>query len=245
MNKRWTMCAPAWGVPCVVVLGAAACAQGTKPGSLVGSYAVHGVLVENTCGQSALPTANPLDFVVEIRTDSGVAYWIPSKAAQNSGTLNDSGSFRFTMSETQVVNTGMTMRQPEPSDFLSAEPDFDLQQQRTRTCALTRKQTVQGKLARLLEDGVVNKTPNSSDSDDAKTGAFEPDADDDLSAEHAIQVAPSAGSDCTGALAALGGSFLALPCEARYVLSGSLDTSGATSKPSKPSDSGADADSGE
>jgi hypothetical protein len=210
-----------------------ACNQGTKPGSLVGSYAVHGVLVENTCGQTALPTSNPLDFVVEIRTDSGVAYWIPNKAMSNTGTLNDSGTFRFTMSDTKVVDGSMTMRQEEPSDFLSAKPDFDLQKQQDRACALTRKQTVSGKLARRIEDGMVNATGSDKDA------SVDADSDEDLSAEHVIEIAPTSGSNCNGVLAALGGAFTALPCEARYLLSGSLDTSGATkAAPSSQADSG-------
>lgn len=208
-----------------------ACNQGTKPGSLVGSYAVHGVLVENTCGQNALPTSNPLDFVVEIRTDSGVAYWIPNKAMSNTGTLNDSGTFRFTTSDTKVVDGSKTPRQEEPSDFLSAKPDFDLQKQQDRACALTRKQTVSGKLARRIEDGMVNATGSDKD-------ASVDNDDDDLSAEHVIEIAPTSGSDCNGALAALGGAFLALPCEARYLLSGSLDTSGATQADTKAGPSG-------
>ena len=207
-----------------------ACNQGTKPGSLVGSYAVHGVLVENSCGQNALPTSNPLDFVVEIRTDSGVAYWMPNKAMSNTGTLNDSGTFRFAMSDTKVVDSSKTMRQEEPSDFLSAKPDFDLQKQQDRACALTRKQTVSGKLARRIEDGMVYTT--GSDKDASVD-------DDDLSAEHVIEIAPTSGSECNSVLAALGGAFLALPCEARYLLSGSLDTSGATQ-----ADSSGQADSG-
>jgi hypothetical protein len=201
MNRR--------SVVLAAVLGA--CTPGAKPGALVGSYTVHGVLVENTCGQSALPTSNPLDFVVEIRTDAGVAFWIPNKAAQNTGTLSDSGSFRFTTSETRVVMGSAGPRQLEPMDFQAGGEDFDLQQ--PRTCALTLKQTVLGTLGRRILDGSVNASA---------------DASGDLSAEHQIEVTPSTGSDCNAALAALGGSYLALPCEARYVLTGSLDTTDAT-----------------
>jgi hypothetical protein len=193
----------------------------------VGNYAVHGILVENTCGQTALPTANPLDFLVELRTDAGIAYWMPDKAALASGTLSENGSFRFAMSDTQLVQSGPGMRQLEPSDFLTAEPDFDLKQQQGRACTLTRKQTVAGKVARRIEDGVVRETPDASVRDAAvESEAIE--GGDDMRAEHLIEVAPSAGSNCEAALAALGGAFLALPCEARYVLSGSLDTTGST-----------------
>lgn len=223
MHKLWDSRLPVGSACWVVVLGLSACNQGTKPGSLVGSYAVHGVLVENTCGQSALPTVNPLDFVVELRTDSGVAYWMPDKASSSSGTLSENGSFRFTMSDTQVVQGGPNMRQLEPSDFLSAEPDFDLKPQQSRGCALTRKQTVSGTVVRRIQDGVVNETGA-----DAAVASGLAGENADLSAEHVIEVTPAAGSDCNAAVAALGGAFLALPCEARYVLSGSLDTTGAT-----------------
>jgi hypothetical protein len=204
----------------LVLASLCACTPGTKPGALVGRYAVHGVLVENSCGQSALAASSSLDFVVEIRVDSGVAYWNPVKATPSSGTLTTSGDFRFTMSETQVVSSGM--RQLEPGDFAnaSANPDFDLQ--RSRACALTRKQTVKGNLGRRIEDGVVTDTSASKRSSDAGYG--DADGDDDLDAEHVIEVAPTSGSDCNVALAALGGPYLTLPCEARYLLSGNLDT---------------------
>jgi hypothetical protein len=200
----------------------------------VGSYSVHGVLVENSCGQNALPTSGALDFKVEIRQDTGVAYWMPVKATQSSGTLSTSGDFRFTMSETQVVSNGM--RQLEPSDFAnaSANPDFDLKQ--SRACALTRKQTVKGNLGRRIEDGVVTQTAASMRSSDAGDDIA---SDDDLDAEHLIEIAPTSGSDCNVALAALGGTYLTLPCEARYLLSGNLDTSGAAA--SAPGKAGAGA----
>lgn len=225
----------------LALVSLSACGQGTKPGALVGSYAVHGVLVENTCGQSALPTSNPLDFVVEIRTDAGVAYWIPNKATQNTGTLNGTGAFRFTMSDTALVEGSANMRQLEqPSDFLSAKPDFDLQSE-DRACVLTRKQTVSGKLARRLKDGVVDA---SGAAEQAAAADSDSDSAEDLSAEHVIEVTPSSGSDCNAALAALGGSFLALPCSARYVLSGSLDTSGATLSSTVSAGSGATGQAG-
>ena len=43
----------------------------------------------------------------------------------------------------------------------------------------------------------------------------------------ALVIVTSGAADEAVIAAALGGKFLALPCEARYVLSGSLDTSGA------------------
>ena len=209
----------ALGAVCAAVCAAgttvtlAGCGAGSKPGALVGTYTVHGVLVDNTCGELALPTENPLDFFVEVREQDGVAYWMPSQASENTGTLNSAGSFRFIASRTQLVDDGSAPPSLEPIDFQTMRGDFDLATM--PACALTIKETVSGTLQRRLEAGVV-----------ATTQAVSDDAGD-LSAEHLIQVAPSSGSDCNGALAALGGSFVALPCEARYVLSGDLDTAGA------------------
>lgn len=227
MTKSFARLA-ALGTTSVLFAALCACGKGAKPGDLVGSYTVHGVLVENSCGQSALPTSSSLDFVVEIRVDSGVAYWMPAKASQSAGTLSLGGDFRFTMSETQVVKQ-TTMRQLEPGDFANAaaNPDFDLQQ--NRACALTRKQTVLGNLARRIEEGLITKTASSKLSPDAGDDADSNSiaTGDDLDAEHVIEVAPTSGSDCNVALAALGGTYSALPCTARYLLSGELDTSAA------------------
>ena len=198
-------------VSCMLALGA--CAQGESSGNLVGRYAVHGVLVENSCGQG-LPTANPLDFQLEIRESDGVAYWSPSKSSRNSGSLSDAGAFRFNTSQTTVIKPSMQVL-AEPSDFVSNDPDRDLKQ--TRACAVTTKQTITGNLQRWREtDGAVTESALRGDAGSA----------DDLSAEHVIEVAASAGSDCNAALVAFGGKYNALPCEARYQLRGTLDTTG-------------------
>jgi hypothetical protein len=213
------------GLVCVVA-GASACLQGSSPGTLVGKYAVRGVLVENTCGQSALPAVNPLTFVVELREDQGVGYWVPDKAPRNTGSLSQDGSFRFTVGQTQVISQGapgQATQNLQPSDFLaSPDTNFDLKQ---TTCAVTTTQTIVGSLQRKqAADGgiVISAAPDG--------GAL-----GDLIAESTIAVAPSAGSDCNSALAALGGNYVALPCQARYELQGQLATSGsANTAGSKP-----------
>src|SRR5690348_14651619 len=83
---------------------ATACAAGSAAGTLVGQYNVTGVLVENTCGQTALPTTNPLSFAVEIREADGVGYWVPAKSSQNMGSVRDDGTFSFTISQSSVVS---------------------------------------------------------------------------------------------------------------------------------------------
>ena len=199
-------------VSCMLALGA--CAQGeSSGGNLVGKYAVHGVLVENSCGQG-LPTSNPLDFQLEIRESDGVAYWAPSKSSRNSGSLSDAGAFRFSTSQTTVIKAAMQVL-AEPGDFVSNDPDRDLKQ--TRACAVTTKETITGNLQRWREtDGAITESPLRGDAGSS----------DDLTAEHMIEVSASAGSDCNPALVAFGGKYNALPCAARYQLRGTLDTTG-------------------
>lgn len=211
----------------LLLLGA--CAQGSAEGTLVGKYAVKGALVENTCGQSALPTANPLDFVVEIREDQGVGYWAPSKASRNAGSVSANGSFRFVTSQTSVIGQSQNQRNLQPQDFVTLNPDFDVMPR--SACALTMAQTVAGSVRRRISGAAVVNVGSSAGASSARVGEDDESSvfagDDDLIAENTIEVSPSSGSDCNPALAALGGSFLALPCQARYVLRGSLDVTDA------------------
>jgi hypothetical protein len=195
------------------LLALSACNQGTSAGTLVGRYAVHAVLVENTCG-SGLPAQGTLDFQVELREQDGVGYWSPAKGSRNSGSLSEAGTFRFSASRTTVITQSMPA-QLQPGDFVSLDPDRDLKQQ--RGCAVTTDETISGNLQRWRKtDGSVTASALAADASST----------DDLSAEHAISVAPSSGSDCDPALAAYGGKYNALPCKARYQMRGSLDTTG-------------------
>jgi hypothetical protein len=192
-----------------------ACNESTPSGTLVGFYAVQGVLTENSCGQSALPAASPLKFDVQIREDDGVGYWRQAKQGDSTGSLNARGEFRFSVSQTKVLSSGqMGQGQLQPNNFITLMPDPDLQQ--PRTCAITIRETVSGSLRRrnAADGGAVVEVSGV----DAAASSTE----DDLSADHIIDVAPSAGSDCNMALMALGGSYLALPCDARYTLRGTL-----------------------
>lgn len=192
-----------------------ACAAGSAAGTLVGQYNVTGVLVENTCGQTALPTTNPLTFAVEIREADGVGYWVPAKSSQNMGSVRDDGTFSFTVSQSSVVSQSTAGDNLQPSDFVGAQPDFDLQK---RSCVVSTQQSVTGTLhRRIAADGGVAYAQKS-----------DAGGDDDLDGENTITVTPAPGSDCTMALAALGGPWLALPCDARYDLSGTLSSAKAT-----------------
>lgn len=207
-EATWMLIGGAW-------LGA--CAGSSSPGTLVGDYAVRGVLQENTCGTSALATVNPLTYSVQVREDDGVGYWVLSKSTPNTGKLASDGTFRFSVSQSKLLSDTTTTKQLEPSDFLASGAsgtDFDLKK---TTCAVSIIETIEGSLVRRQdsEGRVVTSTSASSDSDSTS----------DLVAQDTIVVTPSSGSDCNAQLSALGGSYLALPCQASYELRGALDTS--------------------
>jgi hypothetical protein len=186
---------------------------GTHPGTLVGTYTIRGVLAENTCGESGFPTANPLSYDVEIREDDGLGYWMPSKQAQNTGSFNSAGAFHFTTSQTQVLSMGLANPNPQPSDFVTQGPDFDIQQ---KTCAVTIDETIDGTIAkRDAADGGMVTVVSAADGGSANS-------DSDLIGEDLIVVTPSSGSDCNMDLTAFGGAYLTLPCDARYEMTGTL-----------------------
>jgi hypothetical protein len=205
----------------LVVVGGvllSACAGSSAPGTLVGKYEIRGVLVENTCGSSGLPAVNPLEFRVELREDDGLGYWAQTKSARNTGRISADGTFQFTVSQTQVLSDTTSAKTLEPGDFAGATTaDFDLQR---KTCAVSIVETIEGSLLRRQDSSgrIVTSTSASSSSAGAS----------DLVADDTIEVTPSAGSDCNSQLAALGGNYLVLPCQATYQLRGALDTSTAT-----------------
>jgi len=206
----------AWRWSLSLVVAAALAAIGCRPppepvGALVGVYAIDGALTENTCGQMAFPTKDPLRFEVIIRQLDQVGYWQIEKRPAKAGELEEDGAFRFTNESTSLVSSMRgANNELEPEDFLSLEPDFDL---KTTTCSLKVREVIEGTLARSLDevDGGLD-LPDS-------------DAKHDLSGDNTIEVSPTADSDCSASLAVRGGMFQNLPCSAHYSLRGKLQES--------------------
>jgi hypothetical protein len=201
----------------VLPLFAAVSCVPSKPdasGEMVGVYAINGALVQNTCGQSALPAVDPLKFEVEIRQNDRVGYWQTDKQPQRAGELDEDGTFLFTGEQTSLVSSMRTPRNDlEPTNFVSLTPDFDL---KTTNCAMRVKETIEGSLARrvILVDGGDLQIDDSN-----------PGAKHDLTGDNTIEVSATPESDCSASLAAYGGPFSNLPCMAHYVLSGELEKS--------------------
>jgi hypothetical protein len=191
----------------LAVIGCQKPVQSSATGELIGVYSISGALIDNSCGQVALPAANPLRFEVEIRRENSVGFWQIEKRAAQPGEVEDDGSFRFKNEQTSLVSSMRTVRNDlEPQDFNSLDPDFDL---RTTTCTMKVSEVIEGTLERSfldLLDGGVGDSKNKTD----------------LSGDNTISIEPTANSNCSGLLAALGGSFANLPCAAHYKLKGEL-----------------------
>ena len=192
------------------------------PGELVGAYRISGALMENTCGESALPAADPLNFDVEIRRQNGSGLWLATAPPAHLGSLQDDGDFSFERQSTYDVGA-------RPSLELLVEMDIErladpeaaqhLGDDMARPCRLTVNERVAGTLLR-----------DSLDDDNAGTGARETevdperasDSDADLIGENEIDVRVASGSDCRSSLDENGGPFERLPCAVRYDLEGEL-----------------------
>ena len=178
-------------------------------GDLIGVYSITGSLIDNSCGQAALPTQNPLRFEVEIRSENSVGYWQIAKRPAKPGELEEDGSFRFKNEQTQLVSRTRAVRNDlEPQDWSSLDPDFDL---KTVTCAMKTSELIEGTLERTFSD-LLDGGANGNDDKKAS----------DLIGDNVIQIEPTPDSNCSASLAALGGAFANLPCAAHYKLKGEL-----------------------
>jgi len=184
---------------------AMACQKGKLPGTEVGTYQVQGSLTDNTCGASALPAEDSLDFQVEIRrltSESGL--WILGDPPGTEGTLKEDGEFSFVRTTTFVATQPQSLkdviRQESPADYWNGAVQNEAP---SPGCAYTIEERVEGRLTYTDPDaGMVDAGSVAT----ALTGT------------NKITLAPSPGSDCRDALVANGGPFYTFPCSASYTL---------------------------
>ena len=163
----------------------------TFPGEALGSFDVVGHLEHNECGQSAVPAVDPMHFAVEIRDDRGQVVW--RRAGQ------------------PIVN-GMEQEGALVFHSLRPLPLFgrDLDTGRAG-CTLAQREVVRVRLAEATAEDAGVADPSDAGGEAGLA----------LEGENWMQLIPTEGSDCTPALAVVGGPFAALPCEVRYTLEGS------------------------
>ncbi len=197
---RWTL----FGLP-LLVLGC--WGQGEEPpGEAIGTFNAVGFMVEQSCG-AAIPAPDPLDLDFELRSEfNGRAYWRLLGGAMFAGVEKD-GEYTFQVSQS----------------FMVIEPD------RFRGfvgCSVTQRDVftfvVETVELGTEADGGVEDGGNEDGGTDEESEA---DAGPEpilltLTGSQTTEITPLTGSDCTPAVAALGGPFLSLPCRVEYVLSG-------------------------
>ena len=207
---RWTLFALPW-----LVLG---CWGQTEepPGEPVGTFNAVGFMVEQSCG-AAVPAPDPLDLDFELRSESnGRAYWRKLGGAMFAGVEKD-GEFTFQVSQSWMVLqpdrfrgfVGCSVTQRDVFTFVveTVEPGTEADG---------------GVADGGVQDGGVQDGGVADGGVDEESGA---DAGVEptfltLSGSQTTEIVPLTGSDCTPAVAALGGPFLSLPCRVEYVLSG-------------------------
>ena len=197
---RWTL----FGLP-LLVLG---CWGQTDepPGEPVGTFNAVGFMVEQSCG-AAIPAPDPLDLNFELRSESnGRAYWQQLGGAAFAGIEKD-GQYTFQVSRSWMVvepdrfrsYVGCSVTQRDVFTFLVEVVEVDLEGD-----------------AGVGDAGVDDAGVDDAGVDDA---GVRPTLLT-LTGSQTTEIVPLTGSDCTPAVAALGGPFLALPCRIEYVLSG-------------------------
>ena len=192
---RWTLfCLP------LLVLG---CWGQTEepPGEPIGTFTAVGFMVEQSCG-AAVPAPDPLALDFELRSESnGRAYWRRLGGAMFAGIEKD-GEFTFQVSQSWMV--------VEPDRFRGFVG-----------CSVTQRDI----FTFVVETLGVETDIDAGVADGGVDEESEADAGVEpvlltLSGSQITEIVPLTGSDCTPAVAALGGPFLALPCRVEYVLSG-------------------------
>jgi hypothetical protein len=161
-----------------------------QPGQPVGVFEATGLMVEQSCG-AAIPASDPLDLDFQLRNeDGGRAYWQSPGGPIFAGVQNGD-EFTFTTTRSWMVI--------EPDRFRGYVG-----------CSVTQRDTFT-----FIVDEVATGGETSADAETTVAPALYT-----MSGSQKTDIVPISGSDCTPAVVALGGPFLALPCRVEYVLTG-------------------------
>lgn len=171
--------------------------QGEEPpGEPIGSFEAVGLMVEQSCG-AAIPAPDPLDLRFELRSESnGRAYWRQYGGSMFAGVEKD-GEYVFQTSQSWMVI--------EPDRFRGYVG-----------CSVTQRDV----FTFIVDALEVGTEADAGVEEGLDAGVGADPALITLSGSQTTEIVPLTGSDCTPAVAALGGPFLALPCRVEYVLTG-------------------------
>ena len=191
---RWTLLA-------LLVLGFGCWGQEEDPpGEPVGTFEAVGLMVEQSCG-AAIPAPDPLELMFDLRSESnGRAYWRQWGGSLFAGVEKD-GEYTFQVSQSWMV--------VEPDRFRGYVG-----------CSVTQRDV----FTFLVDVPEIDPEDEMGGQDELDMDAGVDEGVDPvlitLTGSQTTEIEPLTGSDCTPAVAALGGPFLALPCRVEYVLTG-------------------------
>jgi hypothetical protein len=187
-------------VPVVLALAGSGC-QAKLPGDLVGDYAITAELMDNSCGDAALPVAEVLEYRVQLRRDGRTAYWMINMPPGSQGTYRG-GEVSFTREQRFMIDEDSEPVEPELAEMdpialfgydpfdPNAEPDDG-----EAFCTLIVRESIDASV--LLEAG--------SGADDEALA---------LEGTNTIEMRATGDSDCRRVLMPAGGPFEQLPCAA-------------------------------
>jgi len=182
------------------------------PGELVGSFQALGLMVEQSCGR-AIPAPDPLSLKFDLRSESnGRAYWRQWGGSTFAGIQQD---------DTYTFQTSRSWMVVEPDRF-RGYVGCSVTQRDVFTFEVDAPEMETAADAGVEDDGGVTDDAGVEADGGVDAGV---DAGIDptlvlLSGTQSTEIIPLAGSDCTPAVAAVGGPFLSLPCRVEYVLTG-------------------------
>lgn len=191
----------------VALWSVAGCEPPELPGELIGKYAIRATLLDNTCGDEALPLASTLHYRVELREDGATAYWLVGAPPANLGVITAAGDVRFQREERFRIRRDAEPIDPELSELdplvlYGYDPLDPVGQPNDNEapCTLIVRESIEATVRRDAEEG----------------------AEDALLGRNVIEMRPTRDSECRRVLTTAGGPFEALPCAATYELTGEL-----------------------
>jgi hypothetical protein len=215
---RWML----FGLP-VLVLGC--WGQGEEPpGQAIGMFSAVGFMVEQSCG-AAIPAPDPLDLDFELRSEfNGRAYWRRLGGSMFAG-VEKEGEYVFQVSQSYIVvepdrfrgYVGCSVTQRDVFKFVVEELELGTEADGGAEDGGVEDGGVED--AGTEDAGVEDAGVEDAGTDEEADAGIEPTLFT-LTGSQTTEIEPLAGSDCTPAVAALGGPFLSLPCRVEYVLTG-------------------------
>jgi hypothetical protein len=215
----------------LVSVACAACDVPDLPGEEVGTYQITGALLENECGEAAVPALARVTFPAELRNDRGQALWRRPDAPLATGRISRDGHYLFELevrhpvtAETSLGPVECTLRQRDRLDVSLRDPadgaDGGVESDAGPASDGVDAGNDEGD-AGPASDGVDAGNDEGQDAARSDAGAAERGSRARrLVGTHDVEMAADDALACEPLKVASGGPFLALPCRVRYSLTG-------------------------